>query len=119
MTRSLTTDEHNCLADVVIDPAAWWAHAQAIAELRGSDAEASLAAKISKYEAGYSAVKNNGDYQTRAERDAAADADRTERETANLAVIAAAQAQKDTDFAAAVDAAVDAKLKAAGVMTDA
>ena len=68
MARLLTIDETTILEHEVLDPAAWWAHAQ---ERLGADAEIALAAKIRRIRPGYDAVKNDVGYLTRAARDAA------------------------------------------------
>lgn len=47
----------------------WWAHAQSVEKL---DAEAALAAKIKRWRPAYEAAIEAGNYQTRAEREAAA-----------------------------------------------
>ena len=61
--RNLTTEEHDALAKIVTDPAAWWSHANAVEKI---DQEAALAAKLDKWEGVYT--------DTKAERDAAEEA---------------------------------------------
>jgi len=76
MPRALTDREHAVLANVVVDPVAWWTH---VCSRDGSDgkralnAEACLAAKVEKNAADYDTMLAAGgaDYQTRIERDAA------------------------------------------------
>jgi hypothetical protein len=61
--RNLTTEEHDALAKIVTDPAAWWSHANAVEKI---DQEAALAAKLDKWEGVYT--------DTKAKRDAAEEA---------------------------------------------
>jgi len=77
MPRALTDREHAVLAYVVVDPVAWWTHACSRDGSDGKhaiDAEAALAAKVAKRADQYDAAlaAQGADYQTRAERDAAA-----------------------------------------------
>ena len=68
MPRELTENERAVLAHVVIDPDAWWAHANAVA---GINEEAALAGKVERHQAAYDQAKaENGGYQTRAQREA-------------------------------------------------
>lgn len=61
----LTAEDLAILAHVVVDPAAWAAHAEATV---GAHA---VRAKIARYRAAWLAVKDVPGYQTRAERDPA------------------------------------------------
>ena len=65
MPRDLTADETAALADVVVDPAAWWAHAQAA----HPTPEAALAAKLARHKRAYETRKGAGNYKTRAQRE--------------------------------------------------
>lgn len=64
--RDITSRERAVLAHVVMDPDEWWSGAQVI-----RDPEAALVAKIASYEDDYDTAFAAGNYQTRAERDAA------------------------------------------------
>lgn len=72
--RDLTTNELAVLAHVVLDPVAWWEHAQS---KDGSDgkralnAEAGLVAKVQRWSGEYEAAlaRDGADYQTRLERE--------------------------------------------------
>ena len=68
MTRALTQDEYNVLAFVVVDPHAWWAHAQAAPNI--ADPAAALAAKVALWRPEYKAALALGNYKTRAQREA-------------------------------------------------
>lgn len=67
-TRALTTNERNVLAHMVIDPDAWWEHATNWGQV---DEEAALADKVARWQSDYEAAVAAGNYQTRAEREAA------------------------------------------------
>lgn len=66
--RALTDNERAVLAHVVVDPDAWWTHANE-AE-RKTPAEEALAAKVDRWQAAYDAEKDDPGYQTRAQREA-------------------------------------------------
>jgi len=68
MPRALTANERAVLAHVVVDPDAWWTHANSVGKV---DAEAALAAKVARWQSDYDAAVAAGGYQTRAEREAA------------------------------------------------
>lgn len=70
MARDLTANETAVLAHVVLDPAAWWSHANS-ADVK-PDAEISLIAKVEVHQASYDTdLADKGDsYETRAEREA-------------------------------------------------
>ena len=68
MARALTTDERAVLADVVLDPDAWWTHANSRA-FRGNP-EGALAEKVQRHRPAYQARLTNGAYKNRSERDA-------------------------------------------------
>ena len=65
MPRNLTTNERNVLAHVVIDPDAWWAHANTIAKIDPGDA---LASKVARWQASYNASNSAGGHRPRAQR---------------------------------------------------
>ena len=69
MPRVLTDNERAVLAHVVVDPVVWWEHAQTNGSV---DAEASLLAKVMRYQGAYNTalIAGGKNYQTRAERDA-------------------------------------------------
>lgn len=67
--RELTELEHNIVAHVVVDPVAWWDHANH--EDRKVDAEQALAEKIARHSEEYLAASAEPDYKNRAQRDAA------------------------------------------------
>ncbi len=64
--RNLTTEEHNILAHVVIDPAGWWSHCQSIEKI---DSEKALAEKTATHKQSYDESKVLVGYKTRAERE--------------------------------------------------
>ena len=65
MPRNLTTNERNVLAHVIIDPDAWWAHANTIAKIDHDDA---LASKVARWQASYDASVSAGGHIPRAQR---------------------------------------------------
>ena len=67
--RDLTPNEFKVLAEVVIDPAAWWEHCQTAPNIK--DPELALYGKIAKHYVKYSLAARAGNYKTRAEREAA------------------------------------------------
>jgi hypothetical protein len=65
--RTLTDNERNVLAHVVIDPDGWWTHANDVVKI---DEEEALAAKVARWQAPYDTASIDPDYKTRAEREA-------------------------------------------------
>ena len=67
MSRDLTENETAVLSHVVLDPTAWWEHANS--PNVKPDAESSLAAKVAAHQSAYDTdLADKGDsYQTRAE----------------------------------------------------
>lgn len=67
MPRTLTTNERAVLAHVVVDPDAWWAWAND----HHATPEASLAEKVTRWQADYDAavLAQGANYQTRAQRE--------------------------------------------------
>ena len=55
MPRELTTNERAVLGHVVLDPDAWWEHANSIEKV---NAEGALANKVSKWQASHDAASN-------------------------------------------------------------
>jgi hypothetical protein len=70
MARNLTAEENDVLAHVVVDPAAWWAHAQTATKF---SPEKALAEKIAKWKPKYDVEKLAPGYEKRAARQAKAD----------------------------------------------
>jgi hypothetical protein len=69
--ETLADRQRAVLAHVVPDPDAWVVHANAAQNI--PDPQAALVAKVARWEADYDAAVAAGNYQTRAERDAAGD----------------------------------------------
>tara|TARA_R110000765_G_scaffold67804_2_gene130945 strand:- start:513 stop:731 length:219 start_codon:yes stop_codon:yes gene_type:complete len=70
--RALTVNERAVLAHMVVDPDAWWAHANAKDGSDGKreiDHEVALAEKVTRWQADYDTALAAGNYQTRAERE--------------------------------------------------
>jgi hypothetical protein len=63
--RELTAQEHDALAKIVADPAAWWSNASVSEKI---DEEAALSAKLARWSGVYT--------DTKAERDAVEEAER-------------------------------------------
>ena len=76
--RNLTPQEHDALAKIVADPAAWWDNATASPK---HDEEAVLAAKLARWEGKFA--------DTKAERDAIEEAERNKPLTVDQKRIAA------------------------------
>ena len=74
MARVLTYEERSVLAHVVADPDQWWTHASEMPNI--VDAEAAIAAKVSRWKADYEAAVAQPGYMTRAERIASGAEDR-------------------------------------------
>ena len=68
--RDLTKEEYDILAHVVLDPDAWWLHAQEH-DKPGFDCEKALAEKISRWQPKYESEKKllKDKYLTRAEKE--------------------------------------------------
>ena len=68
--RALTEDEQAVLADVLLDPDSWWAHA--CSDAFGGDAEEALAVKCARHRPAYEArvASEGGAYQNRSQREA-------------------------------------------------
>jgi len=73
MPRELTTNERAVLAHMVLDPDAWWAHANAKDGSDGKRAinhEKALADKVTRWQGSYDTAIAAGNYKTRSVRDA-------------------------------------------------
>ena len=68
--RSLTAEERTVLAEIVLDPDAWWNHANTATNIL--DPESALAAKVARHKPTYDAAKarDGRNYKTRAQREA-------------------------------------------------
>ena len=64
--RTLTDNERAVLAHMVVDPDAWWVHANAVEKI---DHEAALAAKVKRWQGAYDVEKVVPGYATRKQRE--------------------------------------------------
>lgn len=88
----MTPEQRKVIADVVVDPDAWYSHA---VETLGQEAAlAAVAQKVERHRAAYEARASSGNYKTRAQRNMTEEAERDALISARVTAITQARAEE-------------------------